>query len=548
MNRRRLMTSLAGLAGISAFQVPSLAAREDENRRPALAVFNPRQYGAVGDGKIIDSPAINAAIDACNQAGGGVVYLSPGTYLSGTVTLKSNVTLYLEAGAILLGSTNIADYKPKHLIYARDAKNLGIAGPGKIDGQGHAFWIPRVRKPVAEDRKWSDAVHNDWDSTDRPSPMLELINCTNLRIEDVFISGAAGWTLRPFNCMRAVIHGVTIKNPVFGPNTDGIDVTGCQDVLISDCIIDSGDDAICLKSEDVDDIECRTTKNIVVTNCIITGCCNGFKIGTKTMRGFENITFSNSVIYNDDVELGARIIAGISLEMVDGGWVDGVVISGIQMRRVRSPINIRRGNREKKQDYPQASLRGVLIEGIHATDAILTSSITGIPSMQLEDISLSDIRVDTVMPGRPEWVPSPVPEVEDAYPQARMFGWLPSSGLYCRHVRGLYLKDIHFSAPANEWRPAVICDDVVQLKVDGFSSSPVTNGIPPIQLVDVNQAWISGASAPVGSKAFLSIQGMRSSDILVSGCDVRKAAKLADVQNDLGKDVLSAQLNIGAIS
>ena len=520
-----------------------------------VAVFNPRHFGAVGDGNFLDSPAINAAIDACNKTGGGVVYLSPGNYLSGTVVLKSKVCLYLEAGAVLLGSKNLSDYSPqpgpkfyedagqRHLIFARDAENVGLAGPGEIDGQGSSFWIPSNRKPVSEDQEWTDAIHHNWSHRDRVSPMIELVNCTNLRIEGIRICGASGWTMRPINCNNVLIQSVAIKNPVYGPNTDGIDVTSCKNVLISDCIIDTGDDAICLKSENPYGDSPQISQNIVVTNCIITGCCNGFKVGTATQGGFENITFSNSVIYNDDVALPSRLIAGIAIEMVDGGWINGIVITGIQMRRARAPIFIRRGNRSSPHKFPQTGLRGVMIDGVHATDAILTSSITGIPEMEVEDVSLSNITIDTVMPGKRDWVKSPVPEVPKKYPESRMFGWLPASGLYCRHVRGLRLKDINFRAPMDEWRPTIICDDVKDLMLSGFSTTSVREGVPPISLIDVDKAWLFGAAAPAEAKSLLSLQGKHTNNILITGCDVREATRLVEFRNGAAPNVVHGEFN-----
>ena len=287
----------------------------------------------------------------------------------------------------------------------------------------------------------------------------------------------------------------------------------------------------------------KVSQNIVITNCIITGCCNGFKIGTATQGGYENITFSNSVIYNDDVDFPSRLIAGIAIGMVDGGWIDGIVITGIQMRRARSPICIRRGDRSSPHKFPQTGMRGVMIDGVHATDAILTSSITGIPGMIVEDVSLSNITIDTVMPGKKEWVASSVPEVPKAYPQSRMFGWLPASGLYCRHVKGLRLRDINFRAPADEWRPTIICDDVKDLALSGFSTTPVSEGVPPVSFVNVDKAWVSGAQAPAGAKALLSVQGESTSNILVSGCDIREASKLAEFGEGAAPNVVQAESN-----
>lgn len=537
-----MLSAIAGFAASPASVIPGAVPRSNGTRP---AIFDPRSFGAVGDGRAKDSPSIQRAIDACTAAGGGIVYLGPGTYLCGTVILKSNVTLYLEAGAVLLGSSDINDYQPKHLIFASGSENVGLAGPGKIDGHGSAFWVHVDRPPVPENMLWSDAIHLDWTHTpNHPSPMVEFEGCTDVRISDVFLCNAPGWTLRPFNCDRVQIRGIVIKNPVYGPNSDGIDPTSCQDLVISDCIIDTGDDAICIKSESLNGSPVRLTRNIVVTNCILTGCCNGFKFGTTTFGGFENITFSNSVIYNDDVPFPSRVIAGIQLSAVDGGWVDGVVISGIQMRRVRAPICLRRGTRHADNVTPQNGMRGIVIDGIHATDAILTSSISGLPGMELEDVSLSDIHIDTVYPGKKEWLAGSVPEVPEDYPQSRMFGWLPASGLYCRHVKGLSLRNMSFRAPADEWRPTIICDDVGKLIICGFDTTAIKDGIPAIALTDVDSGWISQAVAPAGSKALATVQGAKTKGILISGCDLREAAQPFESTATVGASAVRTEFNI----
>ena len=211
MDRRDMLSAIAGFTATTVIRPGAAPPRSDGTR---LAVFDPRAFGAAGDGRTKDSPAIQRAIDACTAAGGGIVYCSPGTYLCGTVTLKSNVTLYLEAGATILGSGSISDYEPKHLIYASGAQNIGLSGPGKVDGQGPAFWLHAPRAAVPEDKLWSDAVHLDWTHTPQhPSPMVEFEACTDVHISDVFLCNAPGWTLRPFDCDRVVIRGIVIKNP-----------------------------------------------------------------------------------------------------------------------------------------------------------------------------------------------------------------------------------------------------------------------------------------------------------------------------------------------
>lgn len=347
--------------------VSALPAFAHTGANEGIRTYGVKKFGAAGDGKTLDTAAINKAIDACTAAGGGLVYMPPGVYLSGTVVLKSNVTLYIEAGATLLGSKDLADFIPKakHLVFARDAENVGLAGPGKIDGQGASYWIPANRVVPPPEESWRDVATYDWKWRERYSPLVEFVGCRNLRIEDVRMENAPAWTLRPINCDDVVIRGISIKNPVTGPNTDGIDPTGCRNLFIADCVVDTGDDALCLKSENPYGGEVRISKNITITNCVLTCCCNGLKFGTATRGGFENITFSNSVIFNERVDPKARVIAGIAIEMVDGGWMEGVAISNVRMQNVRTPIFIRRGIRQARADGTAGTLRGVMIENVH---------------------------------------------------------------------------------------------------------------------------------------------------------------------------------------
>lgn len=526
----------------------------------ALPLFDPMHFGATGNGQTLDSPAINAAIDACTRSGGGVVYLRPGTYRSGTVVLKSNVTLYLEAGATILGSLNLDDYtaqdgppargdaNQKHLIFAKDAENVTLAGPGRIDGQGPQFWELSGRAPLPPEEQWAEVAAHAWRTkkTGRASPMLEFVSCRWLRIQDVRIENAAGWTLRPINCDNVFIEGIAIKNPIIGSNTDGLDITGCQNVFVSNCSIDTGDDAICLKSENPYGSEPRVGRNIVVTNCVLTTCCNGFKLGTATQGGFENITFSNSVIYNTQDEFKDRVISGVALEVVDGGWIDGVVVTGIRMQRTRTPIFIRLGNRSQPHTYPQHGVRGIMIENIHASEALLASSITGIKGSEVQDVTLSNIRIDNVLPSRPEWINRTVPEQENKYPEARMFGMLPASGLYVRHVRDLKLKDLSFRSTSSENRPTIFFDDVKQARISGLATTAVTGDQPIVKLVDSSDVWISESAAPLATKTFVEAGGADSSNILISGCDLRTAGSASKTTGNAPQNAVIAKGNIVA--
>ncbi len=503
--------------------------------------FEARSFGAVGDGKVKDTAAIQRAIEACTQSGGGTVYVAPGTYLTGTLVLKSNVNFHLESGATILGSKDLADYKPlandagpklkgdanaKHLIFARDAENLSITGNGHIDGQGPSFWVPSNRKPPLPEDGWKDVATYDWKPLDRASPMVELFNCKNARVEDVTFQNASGWTFRPIECDTLVIRGLKIRNPIIGPNTDGIDLTCCRNVSISDCDIATGDDAICLKSENPYGVM-GLSRNITITNCVLTCCCNGLKFGTATHGGYENITFTNSVIQNDDVPLNARVIGGIAIEMVDGGWVDGVVISNVTMQRVRTPIFIRLGARKKK-DNP-SFLRGVMIDNVHATGAILTSSITGIPGSYVQDVALSNIRIETGEGGKQEWFSRKIPEQIPAYPEARMFGRLSSYGFYCRHVDGLQMDNVQVTSTVPDERPAMHFEDVKGLRLAKLAASAPASEQPVMRMVDVEDCLVTGCAAPAKSHLAIELRGAASQRIRLVANDFSGCAKAVAV-------------------
>lgn len=225
-------------------------------------MFDVTTFGTRGDGKTLDTAAVQAAIDAAAKEG-GTVLVPPGTYLCGTIHLRSRVTLHLAQGATILGSPNLSDYvahswghhddrTPFHLIFAEEESHIAITGEGTIDGNGQHF--------KKETRKHDWAFYAEIPM--RPSPMVEISRCTDLRIENIHLTRPGGWTLHLHDCDRAVIHGITINNSIFWPNSDGIDLTGCQDTMISNCFIHTGDDAIALKTT----IDSRACERITVTN------------------------------------------------------------------------------------------------------------------------------------------------------------------------------------------------------------------------------------------------------------------------------------------
>jgi len=318
---------------------------------------------------------------------------------------------------------------------------------------------------------------------------------------------------------------VTIHNPPHGGNTDGIDIEACRDVTVSDCIISTGDDAICLKNDDIDGLK-RPSRNIAVTNCVLTTTCNAFKIGTGSRSDFENVTFSNSAIWNPPGYPGMRAISGIAIEMVDGATLRGVTVSNITMQNVRAPVFIRLGNCGRGQASPvPGKLREVLIENLRAEGASLPCIIAGIPGHDVEGVSLSNVRITAEGGGTADMAAREIPEREANYPEANMFGPLPSWGLFCRHVRDLRLRNVVLAPAAADGRPAIICDDVKEFDVDGLKLPATGCAAPAVRLSDVQGAFLRGCRAAAGTGTYLAVEGEKSSGVTLAANDLSAAAE-----------------------
>ncbi|MFC6644176.1 glycoside hydrolase family 28 protein [Granulicella cerasi] len=525
LDRRRFLaaTGMAGAMSITAAAQGKVVAASSE--------------GAVADGRTLNTVALQRAIDRAHEAGGGVVVLTPGVYLSGGLQLRSNVTLRLEAGSELLGSPRTEDYQyhpgpaeegdanGRHLIFAIDAENIAVEGLGTIDGNGAHFWHRKGRPQAKPEDMWADVVAWDYEAATprRPAPMLEFARCRNVRVEGVTLANAPSWTMRPIACESVWIHGVRVRNPIFAPNTDGMDITASRNVFISDCDIATGDDAICIKSENPYG-ELLPTKNITITNCVFTTCCNGLKLGTATYGRFENITFSNSVIYNEaSSPLNERVIAGIALEMVDGGSIEGVAISNIVMENVRTPLFVRLGERHKGRG---SFVRDIKISGIQARGALLTSSIMGVEGMPVENVSLRDISIATVEKGERKWAHGMPPEMREFYPEARMFGRLPAAGLYVRHAKGISVSAFSLNSETPDPRPVIATEDVSDVELLHVKASAAAEGEPLLRLRNTQNAWVSGTRAPAGTAVFVEVAGATSSGIALHGNETSSAAKV----------------------
>ena len=513
--------------------------------QPAKSVFDVRGYGAVGDGKTLDTEAIQAAIDACAAAGGGKTYLGGGTFLSGTIVLKSNVTLYIEAGATLLGSPELKDYPeklPEHrsrtelysvrsVIYAEKQENIAIMGRGTIDGQGAKFLgQPKYRvKPF----------------------VCRFIQCKNVMTRDVTLRNSAMWMHLHLACDDVVVDGVTVDNWVNNCN-NCLTMDGCHNVRVANCSFSSSDDCFELKSTSL-----RSCKNVTVTNCTFNSSCNGFKLGTESNGGFENVTISNCAIYDTR-------LAGIALELVDGGTFDRVNVSDITMQNVGGAIFIRLGNRARKfkddMDKPgMGTMRNITISNVQATGVGGWSpecvagkvycyktpispktglSITGLPGHPVENVTLQNIRLRFAGGGTPEDVGREIPELPEKYPETDMFGVLPAYGFFVRHAKNIKLHNMDLGFDNEDLRPALALDDVEDLDIFGLHAQSAPSSHSLIWLKQVRGAMIHGCRPHTQVKTFVRVDGDQCEEITVMNND------LANVEHVLDK---SEQTEDGAV-
>ena len=254
--------------------------------------------------------------------------------------------------------------------------------------------------------------------------MIRLISCRGVAVTDVTLKDSPMWVQHYLACDGVRIEGITVRSKV-NSNNDGIDIDGCQRVRIANCEISSGDDAIVLKST-LD----RPCQDVVISNCVLSSDCNAFKLGTESNGGFQNIALSNCTIYDTR-------LAGLALELVDGGLLEGVSVSNVVMHRVNCPIFVRLGDRARPFKANTAKpgvgqLRNVNISHVQADGANgIGCSITGLPEHPAEDISLEDVRLMFVGGGKDQDAQRDVPENPDRYPECSMLGSLPAYGLYC---------------------------------------------------------------------------------------------------------------------
>ncbi len=469
------------------------------------AAWNVTEFGAKADGKTKDTQAIQKAIETCSGRGGGTVYLPPGTYLTGSLHLRRGVALYLDHGATIKASTEESDFDPYEelgfknaadretsffhyaLIWAEDVEQVAIFGTGTIDGNRTKRGGP---KPIA------------------------LKRCRHVTIKDITIRNAPNYAISLLGTDYVNIDGVNI----FNGYCDGIDPDSCRHVRIANCQIETWDDAIVPKASFSLGVR-RAVEYLTVANCILATNCSAFKLGTESGGGFRYIAVSNCVMH--DRATGRPPISGIALESVDGGDIDGVMVSNISMVNVRAPIFLRLGNRGRDMDTPAAgTLRNVIISNIVATGAKQACPIAGIPDHAIQNVTLDNIQIAFAGGGTVEQTDVSVPEDESKYPEATIFGVLSSYGLYCRHVDGLRLRNIHVTVQTPDYRHALVCDDVSRLAIDSFEADRSPGAEATLRFRGVRKALIGNCLLPEPISSFLKVVDDGMKEIRLTGNDI----------------------------
>jgi hypothetical protein len=522
MTRRRLLAAAAA----SAF-IPELL-----SAAPAAspAIFDVRQFGAIGDGSTVNTSAIQKAIDSCSASGGGSVLIPKGNYVTGTLFLKSNATLFLEGGGVLLGSPKIDDYLPgtwkimyaheKHmdrcLIFAQDAVNIGLQGMGTIDGQGKSF--PNEGDPG------------------RSRPMLlRFLNCRNVFLNDLTLQNPAAWTSAFLYCSDVRVDGINISSRVRG-NGDGLDFDGCQDVRISNCRLDNSDDSICLQTSEPS----KPIRNVVITNCIMTTQWAAIRIGLLSRGDFEDVTVTNCVFHD---------IAGeaLKIQLLEGGRMENFLFSNIVMRNVPRPVFLTFNSFPVRVDSPgepppMQSLKNITFSDMRIeSDSTVPESrysffaVLGLPGHPIENITFNNISFTAPGGGSEEDArPRTIPEFAGIRPERKPLGTsLPSYGLFARHVRNLKLTNMTLQTREKDLRPGIVCDDVEELRLSnvGVSGDPDAGAL--IVLRNTKDALIQGSYSLGPSSTFLRVEGGESAGIGVIDNDRRLSKRLLDQENDV---------------
>jgi len=473
----------------------------------AQSGFNVRAYGARGDGKTLDTAAINAAIAAAGEAGGGTVLFPAGRYLSFSIRLRSNVALYLDAGSVIVAADPATDkgryddaepnawdayqdFGHSHwhnsLLWGDGLENVTIAGPGRIWGRGLTRSGPGANRPLKAGDMPSSLKGADpmgerarkgtvfgAGMAGKGNKAIALKNCRNVQLRDFSMLKCGHFAVLATGVDNLIIDGLTVDT-----DRDGFDIDCCRNVRIANCAVNTpNDDAICLKSSYALG-KPRFTEHVTITGCQVSGfdlgtlldgtfgttqteapdkegVCGRIKLGTESNGGFRNIAIANCVFQH---------CRGLAIESVDGAVIEDVTADNLAMRDLTTaPIFVRLGRRMRAPEGTRVgAIRRVNISNVVVSEAnaAFASIIAGLPEAPVEDVRISNVSIVHGGGGTAADAARQVPEEADHYPEPSMFGMTPAYGLYVRHARNLEVHHADLRTAGQEGRPPVLLDDV----------------------------------------------------------------------------------------
>lgn len=435
--------------------------------------YNASLFGVKSNGSALNTNSIQKGIDYIHENGGGRLVFYVGRYLTGTIYLKSNVTIQLEEGAILVGSENPLDYETNNnwtaLIFALGQHDIAITGKGIIDGRGYQVannLIELIHKGIINDPLRYDRPRE----TIRPQNIY-FRGCRNIRITGITLKDPASWNQQYDQCRNVIIDGIRVDSKSYW-NNDGVDIVDCDSVSVTNSYFDAADDGICLKSHSPEFI----CQNVYIHNNTVRTSANGIKFGTASLGGFRNIKIINNLVFD-------TYRSAITFAAVDGGIVEDVIVDTLRSLNTGNVIFLRIGERRagKKGKMNNITISNVYAEVASAKpDAgynyegpvedmprnISPSSIVGMPDVKIQNITLKNIEIHHPGGGNPLFAKvglnelDKVPEMAASYPEFSMFKELPAWGFYIRHASNITFENVRLVCEKKDYRTAVILDDV----------------------------------------------------------------------------------------
>ena len=430
-------------------------------------------FNIYSDGITLNTRSIQFGIDYINQQGGGRLVFDVGRYLTGSIHLKSNVTMHLMEGAVLLGVLNPLDYDRQGftaLVLAKDQQNVAITGKGVIDGQGRQ--VARNVAALVHEGLIKDAFRNDRPEVEIRPMLVYFRSCVNVLIRGVTMHNAAAWVQTYDQCKNLYVDSLTVDSRAFW-NNDGIDIVDCDSVAITNSYIDAADDGICLKSHDPKSV----CQNILVRNCTIRSSADAIKFGTASLGGFRNIHIINNKVFN-------TYRSALALEAVDGGFIENVEADSLQVLNTGNAVFLRIGERLNGK---KGRLENIRVSNVSASIAPGKADsgyeyegpvedmprnispaiiIAGLPGAIIKGIFFKNIDIKHPGGGNPWFAKisldalDSVPEKPGAYPDFSMFHELPAWGIYIRHAEYVAFTNINLLCANKDYRTAIVLDDV----------------------------------------------------------------------------------------